>query len=361
MANKGGGVLPAPAGRLFVIPPKSVPPPLRPTQASWQVEQRLGFGIGFVEHARTVNNRMPEHVVGRITEVLNGVGRPLRGSRLVVLGLTYKAGVNDVRESPALSVLQRLVAAGADCVYHDPFVPRAVVAGRRHGDFVRLPDDVRAEHLPRLESVPLTPELLAGADCVVALRLAGGAPEPGVGGGRDNVAGSAIAREAAAVLPTQAGPEIGVAATRTHVAQVVALQGLALALGEARGTLPPSRSRRIRRALGQLPALVELALGRAPEVLRIADHFTPTGDFFFLGRGRDTPSPWRGPSSSRRRRMSAPRPIPPGSSSTVPSPSSNRAWSWSAWWAPAPRAAACSRTSPRSGPGGDDRAGRSGA
>src|SRR4029453_6304059 len=62
-----------------------------PSYLSWKVEQSLGFGIGFVEPARAVNNRMPEHVVGRIGDVLNGVGQALRGSRLVVLGLTYKA------------------------------------------------------------------------------------------------------------------------------------------------------------------------------------------------------------------------------------------------------------------------------
>ena len=140
-----------------------------PSYLSWKVEQSLGFGIGFVEHARAVNNRMPEHVVGRIGDVLNGVGQALRGSRLVVLGLTYKAGVNDVRESPALNVLQRLVAAGADCAYHDPFVPSAVIAGRRQGDFVKVAPGVLSEELPRLASVSLTTELLAGADCVLIL------------------------------------------------------------------------------------------------------------------------------------------------------------------------------------------------
>ena len=140
-----------------------------PSYLSWKVEQRLGFGIGFVEHARTVNNRMPEHVIGRITEVLNGEGLALRGSRLVILGLAYKAGVDDLRESPALSVLQRLVASGADCAYHDPFVPFAAVAGRRQSDFVKVAPDLPSEALPRLESVALTPELLAGADCVVIL------------------------------------------------------------------------------------------------------------------------------------------------------------------------------------------------
>ncbi|HEV7863752.1 MAG TPA: nucleotide sugar dehydrogenase [Acidimicrobiia bacterium] len=122
-----------------------------PSYLSWSVEQHLGFGIGFIEHARAVNNRMPSHVVSRTAEVLNGQGQALRGSRLVILGLTYKAGVNDVRESPALNVLQRLVAAGADCVYHDPFVPSAVVGGVEQ------------------ESVPLSEQLLAEADCVVIL------------------------------------------------------------------------------------------------------------------------------------------------------------------------------------------------
>ena len=140
-----------------------------PSYLSWKVEQRLGFGIGFVEHARAVNNRMPAHVVQRITETLNGVGKAVRGSRLVVLGLAYKAGVNDVRESPALNVLQRLVAAGADCVYHDPYIPSVVLAGRRQGDHVKVPAETPTEALPRAESVPLSPELLAGADCVVIL------------------------------------------------------------------------------------------------------------------------------------------------------------------------------------------------
>lgn len=140
-----------------------------PSYLSWKVEQSLGFGIGFVEHARAVNNRMPEHVVGRIGDVLNEVGQAVRGSRLVVLGLTYKAGVNDVRESPALNVLQRLVAAGADCVYHDPFVPSVAVSGRRQSDFVKVAPGTASEGLPRLQSVPLTTELLAAADCVVIL------------------------------------------------------------------------------------------------------------------------------------------------------------------------------------------------
>ena len=127
-----------------------------PSYLSWRVEQRLGFGIGFIEHARAVNNRMPAHVVSRIVEVLNGEGQALRGSRLVILGLTYKAGVNDVRESPALNVLRRLVAAGAECVYHDPFVPTVDL-------------DSSGEAEIRLTSTPLSDQILTGADCVVIL------------------------------------------------------------------------------------------------------------------------------------------------------------------------------------------------
>src|SRR3712207_8451376 len=55
---------------------------------------------------------------------LNGAGKAVKGARILVLGVTYKAGVDDVRESPALSVLQRLAAAGAECTYHDAYVDR---------------------------------------------------------------------------------------------------------------------------------------------------------------------------------------------------------------------------------------------
>jgi UDP-N-acetyl-D-glucosamine dehydrogenase len=137
-----------------------------PSYLSWKVEQRLGFGIGFIEHARSVNNRMPVHVVSRISEALNNVGRPLQGARLLVLGLTYKPGVNDVRESPALNVLGRLLDAGAVCSYHDPYVPSVDVGGRRHSDIPRVGPD---EERPQLSSVELDEETLAAADCVVIL------------------------------------------------------------------------------------------------------------------------------------------------------------------------------------------------
>lgn len=140
-----------------------------PSYLSWKVEQRLGFGIGFVEHARAVNNRMPAYVTGRIAEALNGVGKALRGARLLVLGLTYKAGVNDVRQSPALAVLERLVAAGAECRYHDPYVPSVRIGGRRDSDLLRVDATAPTRDLPRLFSERLDSTLVATADCVVIL------------------------------------------------------------------------------------------------------------------------------------------------------------------------------------------------
>ena len=146
-----------------------------PTYLSWRVEQRLGFGVGFIDHARSVNNRMPSYVTGRVAEALNGVGKALRGARLLVLGVTYKPGVDDVRESPALGVLQRLVSAGADCVYHDQYVPSVALAGRRASDAALVAPETSTADLPWTESVPLTDELLSSVDCVVILT-----PHPGV-------------------------------------------------------------------------------------------------------------------------------------------------------------------------------------
>ncbi|HEX2046386.1 MAG TPA: nucleotide sugar dehydrogenase [Acidimicrobiales bacterium] len=142
-----------------------------PSYLSWKVEQRLGFGIGFVQHARSVNNRMPAYVAARVGEALNRSGKALRGAKVVVLGLAYKAGVDDVRESPALAVLHHLVDAGARCTYHDPYVPSVDVSRRRAGDVPGPAGDGRQT----LESVPLDDDLLAGADCVVIL-----SPHPGI-------------------------------------------------------------------------------------------------------------------------------------------------------------------------------------
>jgi UDP-N-acetyl-D-glucosamine dehydrogenase len=122
-----------------------------PSYLSWRVGQRTGHRLNFVEHAQEVNARMPGFVAQRISESLNERGLPVRGSRILGIGVTYKPDVQDVRESPAVAVLERLAAAGARVSYHDPFVPALQVAGRR------------------LRSRPLSAAVLEGQDCVAVL------------------------------------------------------------------------------------------------------------------------------------------------------------------------------------------------
>jgi len=122
-----------------------------PSYLTWRVGQRLGFSIGFIERAKEVNSRMPRYIANRITEALNAVRKPLNGSRIMAIGLAYKSGVNDVRESPSLAVVELLGARGAICVYHDPYVPVIDIRGD-------------AAH-----SQPLDPELIETQDCVVIL------------------------------------------------------------------------------------------------------------------------------------------------------------------------------------------------
>ena len=106
------------------------------------------FYTEFIELAGKMNQAQPHFCVERVEEALNDVSKPLRGSRVLVLGVSYKAGVGDLRESPALKIIKLLRDLGADVVYHDPHVP----AIAEHG----------------LESTPLNGEV-SGADivCVV--------------------------------------------------------------------------------------------------------------------------------------------------------------------------------------------------
>ena len=103
-----------------------------PTYLSWKAGQELGYRIGFIEHANEVNNRMPGYVVTRVAEALNDAGKPIKGSRVLGVGVAFKPGVDDLRGSPALLVLEQLAAKGAEIAYHDPFVPHTAIAGTAH-------------------------------------------------------------------------------------------------------------------------------------------------------------------------------------------------------------------------------------
>ena len=100
-----------------------------PSYLSWRVESRLGFGIGFVQQARAINNRMPAYVAQRVQAALNEQCRPVRNARIHVIGVSYKPGISDTRESPAICVMEHLAAAGAELSYSDDRVPTASLGG----------------------------------------------------------------------------------------------------------------------------------------------------------------------------------------------------------------------------------------
>jgi UDP-N-acetyl-D-glucosamine dehydrogenase len=124
--------------------------PKDPRLLSWKVKT-LNFDPRFIGLASTINEGMPGYAVERIAEALNGARKPLRGSRILVLGAAYKPGLEDYRESPSLDVMDLLLRAGAKVRYHDPFVESLEVRGRR------------------FSSVPLSEAALRSADCAAIL------------------------------------------------------------------------------------------------------------------------------------------------------------------------------------------------
>jgi UDP-N-acetyl-D-glucosamine dehydrogenase len=122
--------------------------PIDPYYLSWKARQS-GFEARFIELAGQVNGSMPEFVVSRITDALNSAKKAVNGARVHVVGVAYKRDIDDMRESPALDVIELLKRRGATVTYTDPFVPRL-----HHG-----PVD--------LESTTLEQALAAKCDCAV--------------------------------------------------------------------------------------------------------------------------------------------------------------------------------------------------
>ena len=96
--------------------------PIDPSYLSWEVKRRIGQTFRFIELANDINSHMPDYVVARIVTLLNREKRAVRGTRILVLGLAYKAGTSDARESPSVTILDRLSAMGADLRACDPHV-----------------------------------------------------------------------------------------------------------------------------------------------------------------------------------------------------------------------------------------------
>jgi UDP-N-acetyl-D-glucosamine dehydrogenase len=102
--------------------------PIDPVYLAWRVQRELGYRARFVDLANDVNEHMPDYVVQRLTLGLNGRRRAVNGSRVLILGMSYKRNTADLRESPALKVASRALALGANVVAVDPFVSPESVA-----------------------------------------------------------------------------------------------------------------------------------------------------------------------------------------------------------------------------------------
>jgi UDP-N-acetyl-D-glucosamine dehydrogenase len=122
--------------------------PIDPHYLSWKMKA-LNFSARFIELAGEVNSHMPDYVLEKIVRALNERKKALNGSKILVMGVAYKANVSDTRESPALDLIHLLLQHGANVSFHDPYVSSVVVAEKR------------------LAGKKYSPALLQGADAVV--------------------------------------------------------------------------------------------------------------------------------------------------------------------------------------------------
>src|SRR5215471_15860147 len=123
--------------------------PLDPHYLSWKARLH-GFEARFIGLAEEVNSRMPQYVAQLVQDGLNGHAKPVKGSRVLLVGVAYKRDINDVRESPALGLAEQLINKGAIVSYHDPFIQETRIDGRGS-----------------LQSAPLDDQTLADAACAV--------------------------------------------------------------------------------------------------------------------------------------------------------------------------------------------------
>jgi len=128
--------------------------PIDPFYLTWKARE-FGIESRFIELAGQINTSMPRHVVGELARALNAQsGRGLKGSKVLILGLAYKSDVDDLRESPSLTLIDMVEAQGATCDFHDPHIP-VVPPTREHAA------------LSGRASVPLNAETLADYDAVL--------------------------------------------------------------------------------------------------------------------------------------------------------------------------------------------------
>ena len=119
-----------------------------PHYLSWKA-RTYGFETRFIELAEKINSSMPHYVVDRIIDGLNSQKKPLKGSKILIVGVTYKKDISDIRESPAFAIINSLIEKKAKIQYHDPLVPSLTIDGLS------------------LNSIDLTKESISSSDCIV--------------------------------------------------------------------------------------------------------------------------------------------------------------------------------------------------
>jgi UDP-N-acetyl-D-glucosamine dehydrogenase len=127
--------------------------PIDPFYLTWKARQ-YDFHTRFIELAGEINIEASYHVINKVGHALNNTGKCLKGAKVFVLGVTYKKDISDIRESPALKVIDLLINEGADISYYDPFAPHL----KPH-----------APYQWEMDGQPLTDENLQEADCVLIL------------------------------------------------------------------------------------------------------------------------------------------------------------------------------------------------
>ncbi|MGZ3559621.1 MAG: nucleotide sugar dehydrogenase [Thermodesulfobacteriota bacterium] len=127
--------------------------PIDPFYLSWKARE-YDFTTRFIFLAGEINVHVPYYVVAKIQDALNGMGKSIKGARILILGVAYKKDVDDARESPALAIMSLLQKKGAAILYHDPYIP--VLPHFRKYYF-------------KLKSSPLTQKLLQGIDAAVVV------------------------------------------------------------------------------------------------------------------------------------------------------------------------------------------------
>jgi UDP-N-acetyl-D-glucosamine dehydrogenase len=142
--------------------------PVDPFYLTWRARE-FDMSTEFIELAGKINQTMPYHCVQRVERALNEAGKPVKGSKIALIGVSYKAGVGDMREAPALKMILLLAGLGADLRYHDPYVPELRDSGLENMDLDTVLEDCdlavivtahpEVDHATVVERAPLTLDL----------------------------------------------------------------------------------------------------------------------------------------------------------------------------------------------------------